>query len=1151
MKIKFTSLLIVLTLCLQLFTPVFAAEVQNKDGIAYISFGTEGEVTNLKAWMPQSPEVVEKSGQTGWKLTGSSAATRYIYVDIADNFMNKLCGESVYVEVEYFDEGNNTFLIEYDSPKRKDAHSEYVDLKNTLAWKKHTFFLQDALFNNNLENADLRLAVYSGNLGNGGNVLIGSVRIYFGDKKSPIDIVPTTKVPGNIFLEGEDIEFDITYTNKTKETFDYTLKYTAVNMENKALWTHEEPISFKAEEQITKALTFQMPEFGMHWLRIELLDKKGESYCIKDAEFSYITSGRLNPRSGTSTHTDMHITKYGDDNEVSRMLAGCGYGNIRFSWMWYYTEQQKPGDYVLQPHFKKLMQKYKEKGVEQIAIIGFNHSYSPYSNVDGFRAGALTPYYEQQFRNYVRNIVADSKDYVKYYILGNETDHPGEYTDEERAPKYHVQRMKIAYETIKEEYPEAVVVGLAPTMTDIQWIRDVFALGAGNYMDVATMHPYAAYESLEDSAFVQRMQEIRKIADDNGCTDLPIWITENGWIKSRFGIGRTDLYRESQQLVRMNVYAEAYDIAQKVVDYMFPATNTTIQQSLGYGHLSSPPGGTNDVDLPYSPYRSYTTIAAWNKNFGGTGTIEKRFDEDTSNIRAYCFKRNDKDERFIAMWALDGRENVTFDLGCESVELMDCYGNKETIYGTDGKYTFNLDGDSTYVIGNFAKCEMLAEHVFAPQALEVSVCRDSSKTFMINAPSVSDGYTVETECYGNAVSQGAVFNGGKAELEYLLTEKEHIPADDYLVGSAGRSQYLNMPWDALKDYIMLSVTKDGKKYYKMKLPIEEISPVTVESDMYPYSKSFLRNYIAELSLHNQTDVAYEGVTLNIVSPSEWAEVSKPISINLAPGETKDIMLHVPEQSLSEKFLLGVEIKDKDGNTINITQKEYPTSCAVFTDTPPTIDAVLDEWDEDSSLTVRADSYKALMKTEPFNGSDDLSAKLMFQWDDDYLYFAARVTDDILKQGYKDGGTWRADGFQIGFDVSEDGNEFSHIMLALSDDGYHTLYSFASEDSSYPRGLIEGSESKYVREGNVTIYEAKIPMDAIMPMKNFVSIGDGVKAEGSFSTSDERFKPENSMTIKFSALINDDDGAGRKGYIEYGNGVSAGSSAAFAGLYFLK
>ncbi len=1150
MKIKFTSLLIVLTLCLQLLTPVFAAEAQNTDGIAYIDFGTEGEVTNLKAWMPQSPEVVEKSGQTGWKLTGSASAKRYIYVDIADSFMNKLCGESVYVEVEYFDEGNNTFLIEYDSPKRKDAHSEYVDLKNTLTWKKHTFFLQDALFNNNLENADLRLATYSGNLGNGGNVLIGSVKIYYGDKKTPIDIVPTTTVPGNIFLEGEDIKFDITYTNKTKDSFDYTLKYTAVNIDNKVLWSHEEPISFKAEEQIIKTLTFQMPEFGMHWLRIELIDDEGESYCIDDAEFSYITSGRLNPRSGTSTHTDMHITNYGDDNEVSRILAGCGYGTIRMSWLWYYTEQKK-GQYVLQPHFKKLMQKYKEKGVEQIAIIGFSNSYSPYTDVDGFKLGPVTPYHEEQLRAYVRNIMSDSKGYVKYYILGNETDHPGEWTDEQRDPKYHVERMKIIYETIKESNPDAVVVGLAPTMTDIQWIKDVFKEGAGNYMDVATMHPYAAYQSLEDAGFVQRMQEIRQIADDNGCTDLPIWITENGWIKSRFGIGRTDLYRESQQLVRMNVYAEAYDIAAKVVDYLLIPPNTSTQQSLGYGHLSSPPGGANDVDLPYSPYRSYTTIAAWNKNFGGTGTIEKRFDEDTSNIRAYCFKRNDKDERFIAMWALDGRENVSFDLGCESVELVDCYGNKETIYGTDGKYTFNLDGDTTYVIGNFTKCDMTDEHIFAIDEVEVSVCRDSSKIFTINAPSVPDGYTVEAECYGNAVSHGAIFNGGKAELEYLLTKKKSIPADDYLAGSAGRSQYLNTAWDAIKDYMILSVTKDGKKYYEMKLPIKEISQVTVESDMYPYSRSFLRNYITELSVHNETDITYENISLNIVSPSEWAEVSKPIDINLAPGETKDIMLHVPEMSLSEKFLLGVEIKDKDGNSLNITQKEYATSCAVFTDTPPTIDAVLDEWDEGSALTVRADSYKALMKTEPFNGAEDLSARMMFMWDDDYLYFAARVTDDVQMQAYTDGSTWKADGFQIGFDVSEDGNEFSHIMLALGDDGYHTLHSFASEDSSYPKGDIEGSEAKYVRDGNVTIYEAKIPMDAIMPMKSFVSIGDGVNAEGSFSTSDERFKPENGMTIKFSALINDDDGAGRKGYIEYGNGVSDGSSAAFAGLYFLK
>ena len=121
--------------------------------------------------------------------------------------------------------------------------------------------------------------------------------------------------------------------------------------------------------------------------------------------------------------------------------------------------------------------------------------------------------------------------------------------------------MKIVYETIKEEYPEAMVIGLAPTMTDIQWIRDVFSLGAGKYMDAATMHPYAAQKTLEASGFIKRMQEIRQIADENGCEDLPIWITENGWYK--YTCTESTSFEKAKEYLKeiQNIFKDAVIIA--------------------------------------------------------------------------------------------------------------------------------------------------------------------------------------------------------------------------------------------------------------------------------------------------------------------------------------------------------------------------------------------------------------------------------------------------------------------------------------------------------------------------------------------------------------------------------------------------------------
>ena len=127
---------------------VFAYERGNSNNVAYATFGKEGTTHAMSARMSADAEVNEKFGKQGWMLKAANTNKRYIYVDVNDGFMFNLKDDAVYVEVEYFDEGNNVFLIEYDSQTRNDRHSEYVDMHNTLKWKKHVFFLQDALFSN-------------------------------------------------------------------------------------------------------------------------------------------------------------------------------------------------------------------------------------------------------------------------------------------------------------------------------------------------------------------------------------------------------------------------------------------------------------------------------------------------------------------------------------------------------------------------------------------------------------------------------------------------------------------------------------------------------------------------------------------------------------------------------------------------------------------------------------------------------------------------------------------------------------------------------------------------------------------------------------------------------------------------------------------
>ena len=78
--------------------------------------------------------------------------------------------------------------------------------------------------------------------------------MWYADKKSPVEINLTTAVPGNIFLEGEEIEFDVSYRNKVSNEFGFTARYSAVNIEGETMWSYEQPVSFASLEEIHKSI---------------------------------------------------------------------------------------------------------------------------------------------------------------------------------------------------------------------------------------------------------------------------------------------------------------------------------------------------------------------------------------------------------------------------------------------------------------------------------------------------------------------------------------------------------------------------------------------------------------------------------------------------------------------------------------------------------------------------------------------------------------------------------------------------------------------------------------------------------------------------------------------------------------------------------
>ena len=187
-----------------------------------------------------------------------------------------------------------------------------------------------------------------------------------------------------------------------------------------------------------------------------------------------------------------------------------------------------------------------------------------------------------------------------------------------------------------------------------------------------------------------------------------------------------------------------------------------------------------------------------------------------------------------------------------------------------------------------------------------------------------------------------------------------------------------------------------------------------------------------------------------------------------------------------------------------------------------------EWPENTYM--KADSinnYVALIGDEPWNGADDKSAKVSVMWDDENLYMHSEVTDDVYFQNQSAQNSWQCDGIQFGLlvDTGEEAftamgqanTVFNEFAIALLPDGKTVeTYRHKAQFDRTPTGLCETAKGAAVRNGNKTYYEWSMPWEDIVGIKGW--------------------KPQVNQKLGFSIMWNDNDGNGRKGWIEYASGI---------------
>ncbi len=161
------------------------------------------------------------------------------------------------------------------------------------------------------------------------------------------------------------------------------------------------------------------------------------------------------------------------------------------------------------------------------------------------------------------------------------------------------------------------------------------------------------------------------------------------------------------------------------------------------------------------------------------------------------------------------------------------------------------------------------------------------------------------------------------------------------------------------------------------------------------------------------------------------------------------------------------------------------------------------------------------------GEEDLSAEVWFLWDETGLSLVARVLDDVFEQPFTGGDIYEGDSVMFSLAPS-DGSETYGYGMALTPEGPQLHRRIAPEGQE--TGLVESPTLTITQEetpgGTVTLYELTLPWEEIPAVR-----------------------PENG-TARFAVQVNDNDGQGRQGWLEWGAGIGRNTPSTWREVQFV-
>ncbi len=375
------------------------------------------------------------------------------------------------------------------------------------------------------------------------------------------------------------------------------------------------------------------------------------------------------------------------DPKVVPLVAHAGFKTHRDELPWNRVEPEK-GACVFPNAHRSYMASCGLHAVGSLIILDYGNRHYD---------GGDTPHTDEGiggFARYAQRVVEHYGTQISAVEVWNEFNGSFSKGPAKKRPEAYLALLKRTFEAVKAVRPELPVVGPAAVTLPYGWLERLFALGALEYLDAVSVHPYTFPAAPDTPGGLDRkLKRLHAlIARYSGGLRKPVWLTEIGWTTQRGGVSATN---QARYAVRAFVMALATGVDQIYWYELVKGGTDHSEREHHFGLLRHP----DDPLGAYTPLLAYVTLAVLIRQLSGAQFVGR--DRLPDPLYSYRFKREGHEVR--VMWrAARPRAGMTQTLTCRAdapLSVTDMVGKTSVLEPQAGHVDLTVSEDPVYVVG--------------------------------------------------------------------------------------------------------------------------------------------------------------------------------------------------------------------------------------------------------------------------------------------------------------------------------------------------------------------------------------------------------------------------------------------------------------------